>query len=92
MIKKFIDLFVGLLSNVNNSSLQSSYEVYILLSSSISLVFLCKKGQQGVMPYLLRDESYPLLYYPLLYWLMSLHRDGEQNILEMLFNKKHKQD
>jgi hypothetical protein len=22
---------------------------------------------------------------------MSLHRDGEQNILEMLFNKKHKQ-
>jgi len=86
MIKKFIDLFVGLLNNVNNSSFQSSYEVYILLSSSITSVFLCKKGQKGVVPYLLTDKSYPFLY-----WLMSLHKDGEQNILEMLFNKKLKQ-
>jgi hypothetical protein len=42
--------------------------------------------QNGFSPYLLVNERYPLLS-----WIMTLHKEGQQySILELLNNKRHK--
>jgi hypothetical protein len=41
-------------------------------------------NEGGVAPYLLGDKGYPLLS-----WLMMLHKKIDQSILKMFYNKKN---
>jgi hypothetical protein len=54
---------------------------------ALYMVFTMDIGSQnGFFPYLLVGKRYPLLP-----WIMTLHKEGQQySILELLYNKKHK--
>jgi hypothetical protein len=46
-----------------------------------------KKGVDGFPPYLLGDKGYPLIN-----WIMMpFKEEGQHSILELLYNRKHKQ-
>lgn len=47
--------------------------------------FYVERGQEIIEPYLLKNKGYPILS-----WLMTLPNDGKKNILEILYNNKHK--
>jgi hypothetical protein len=49
-------------------------------------LFSADKGQEGFALFLLGDKRYPILS-----WLMMSHKEGDHNLLEMLYNRKHKQ-
>jgi hypothetical protein len=79
----FIDLFVGLLGRVNDSKILRKSRLYV--NAQQQGLFSANKGQDSFVPYLLGDNGYLLLSL-----LMTSHRDGETNILEMFYNKKHR--
>jgi hypothetical protein len=80
--KMFIDLFVGFFKSVNDSRVLRKFGLYVNVQQEL---FSAYKGQDGFTPYLLGDKGYPLLS-----WLITSHKDGETNILEMFYNKKHR--
>ncbi len=48
---------------------------------------LSKRYGDGIPPYLFRDKRYSLIN-----WIMTLYKkDGHHTILELFYNKKHKQ-
>jgi hypothetical protein len=59
--------------------------LYFMLMLNNKDFLVQNKNQDGFVPYLLGDKGYPLLSL-----LMTSHRDGETNILEMFYNKKHR--
>ncbi len=81
--KLFTDLFVGFFESVNDSKVLGKFGLYV--NAQQQGLFNVNKGQDGFAPYLLGDKGYPLLS-----WLMTSHRNGETNILEMFYNKKHR--
>jgi hypothetical protein len=47
---------------------------------------LVRVSEKGYPPYLLGDDKYPLLP-----WIMSPHKEGQQHsMFQLLYNKKHK--
>jgi len=75
--KLFIDLFIGFFENVNDSRVLRNFGLYV--NAQQQGLFNADKGQDGFTTYLLGDKGYPLLS-----WLMTSHKDGETNILDML--------
>ncbi len=82
--KEFTNIFVGLLGSVNDSRvLRSSTICYF---AELQWLFNMNKDQEGFFSFLLGNKGYPLLS-----WLMTLPREGNHNLLEMLYNREHKQ-
>jgi hypothetical protein len=67
--------------SVNDSRVFIKFGLYV--NAQQQRLFNAVKGQDGFTPYLLGHKGYPLLF-----WLMTSHRVGETNILDILYNKK----
>jgi hypothetical protein len=66
--KLFTDLFVGFFKSVNDSRFLRKFGLYV--NAQQQGLFNADKSQDGFAPYLLGNKGYPLLS-----WLMMLHRD-----------------
>ncbi len=75
---------MGLPRSFNDSKVLKRSTIYYFVQSQ--RLFNANEGHEGFSPFMLRDKRYPLLS-----WLMTLPREGNYNLLEMLYNRKHKQ-
>jgi hypothetical protein len=75
---------VGLPRSVNDSKVLRRCTIYYF--ADYQGLFNANKGQEGFSPFLLGDKGYPLLS-----WLMTPPKEGNHNLFEMLYNRKHKQ-
>jgi hypothetical protein len=66
--KKIIDVFVGFLSNVNNSRVLLRSGLY-RKAQYIGLFEIGRAFQNGFSPYLLGDKGYPLIS-----WIMTPYK------------------
>jgi hypothetical protein len=84
--KKFMDVYVGLLQSTNDFCVLKKSKLYQHAIHG-GLFDMATTSQDGIPPYLLGDKRYPLLP-----WLMTLHKeDGEvHSILQLLYKRKHK--
>jgi hypothetical protein len=84
--KKFMDVYVGLLGSADDFFVLKKPRLYERAIHK-SFFNMATRSQIGIPPYLLGDKRYPLLL-----WLMTLHKeDGEvHSILELLYNCKQK--
>jgi hypothetical protein len=83
--KKFIDICVGLPSNNNDFKVLHMFALYKHVQNQG--LFDPRKGVDGFPPYLLGDKGYQLIT-----WIMTpFKEEGQHSILELLYNRKHKQ-
>ncbi len=75
---------MGLLRSVDDSRVLRRFTIYYF--AEFQRLFNVNKGQEGFLPFLLGNKGYPLLS-----WLMTLPKEGNHNLLEMLYNRKHNQ-
>jgi hypothetical protein len=83
--KQFTDQFVVFSNIINNSKVfrKSTLNYQVQYHE-----FFCVKEMKKVLhPHLLGDHY----NYPLFFWMMILHKDGDQNILEVFITKRTKE-
>ncbi len=74
--KRFMDVYVGLLGSVNDSCVLKKSKLYQHVIHRVSFTWLLGHKMESP-PYLLEDKGYPLLV-----WLMTLHKeDGEAYLI-----------
>jgi hypothetical protein len=79
---KFLDLCVGMSSRIDSKVVCKSTSYW---QAQFHGLFIPNKGVDGVLPYLLSDKTYPLIY-----WIMMCFKKERQHlILELLYNRKH---
>ena len=80
--KMFIDLYIGMPGSTNDSRMLRRSTLHYLATYDNLMTFAL--SVDGQTPYLIGDLGYPLLP-----WLMVLHRAGRQLFVsEVLYNKK----
>jgi hypothetical protein len=82
--KQFTNIFMGLPGSVNEFRVVRRSTIYYFVQ--FQGLFNANKSQEGFFPLMLGDKGYPLLF-----WLMTLPKEGNHNLLKMLYNRKHKQ-
>ncbi len=81
---QFPNIFMGLLRSVNDFRVLRRSTIYYFVK--FQRPFNANKGQESFFPFLLGNKGYPLLS-----WLITLPKEGNHNLLEMLYKRKHKQ-
>ncbi len=83
--KRFIDVFVDILGNVNHLRVLHKYALYIKTENHGLFTYDPRFLKHGFPPYLLGDKSYLLIT-----WIMIPFKEKNQpTILELLYNKRH---
>jgi hypothetical protein len=86
-IKKIIDVFVGLLSNVNDLWVLCQFGLHKKVEYN-GLFEIEKASQNGFAPSFLGDKGYPLIS-----WIITPYKKkGQHFVLELLQNRKHKRN
>jgi hypothetical protein len=80
--EQITSIFVGLPRSVNDSKVLRSSTIYYFAQPQ----GLFNAKRLGRFPFLLGYKGYPLLS-----WLMTPTKEGNHNLPEMLYNRKHKQ-
>lgn len=76
---------MGFLGNVNDLRVLHWFGLYRKVQQN-GLFEIEKASQNGFAPYILDDKGYPLIS-----WIITPYKkEGEPFVLELLYNKKHK--
>ncbi len=85
--KKIIDVYVGLLGSVNDLRVLHNSTLYKNAQYHGLFAFNNSTFQHGFPPYLWGNKGYPLI----IHIISLLEEEGQDTILELLYNQKHKQ-
>jgi hypothetical protein len=84
--RRLIDICVGMLGNVNDSRVLHRFLLYKQVQLHGLFDIIRGSCKDIIPPYLLGDKGYPLI----IWIMMPFKKDGQHNILELLYNIKHK--